>query len=129
MIELTTKPISPDYVTAKMKHDDRGCVVIFIGTVRNTSNDNKKVSALDIQLKDDNAETKLKEIAAEICSKWKLQTEDIYISRRYGTLRVGEVGLVVAISAPHRVEAFQACEYTIDMIKRGHITVEKDILV
>jgi molybdopterin synthase catalytic subunit len=129
MIELTKKPISPDAVTSKMKRDDRGCVVMFVGTVRNTSNDNKKVSALDIQLRDENAEAKLKEIAAEICSKWKLQPEDIYISRRYGTLKVGEVGLVVAISAPHRVEAFQACEYTINMIKKGHITVEKDILV
>jgi molybdopterin synthase catalytic subunit len=129
MIEVTTKPISPDDVFSRMKRDSRGCVVLFIGTVRNTSNDNKKVSALDIQLKDPDAERKLHEISEEIYRTWQLQPEDITISRRYGTLKVGEVGLIVAVAAPHRQEAFKACEYMIDRIKKGDITLEKDILI
>jgi molybdopterin synthase catalytic subunit len=127
MIELTANAISPDAISARLRRDNRGCVVVFIGTVRNTSKDNKKVTALDIRLRDNNAGDKLEAIVSEICRKWNLTTEDINISRRYGTLKVGEVGLVVAVAAPHRREAFEACEYIIDRIKKGDITAEIDI--
>ena len=70
---------------------------------------------------------KLRDIAVEITGKWPVKIEDIYIHRRYGRLKVGEIALVAAVGSIHRQEAFAACEYIIDRIKQGGITAEQDI--
>ena len=80
---------------------------------------------LEIEACDENAETKLREVASEIGQKWQLQ--DIAICRRIGKLQVGEVALVTVIAAPHRKEAFQACQYAVDRLKQGGITTEREI--
>jgi len=61
------------------------------------------------------ARKELEAIAEEIRSRWGL--EDVAILHRTGTLGPGEVLLVVAIGAPHREEAFEACRYAIDRYK------------
>ena len=67
----------------------------------------------------------LRNIAEEIYQKWGLR--DIAISRRTGKLKVGEIALVIIVAATHRQEAFEACQYAVDRIKQGHITMEKDL--
>ena len=125
MIEITSNPLSPDLIASSVRKDDYGAVIMFIGTVRNTSQDGDIVSFLEIKTCGQDAEAKLHNIASEIYHKWQLQ--DIAICRRAGKLKVGEIALVVAVAAPHRQEAFQACQYAIDRIKQGDITTEKDI--
>ena len=125
MIEITSNAILPEPVINSVKKDDYGAVVAFIGTVRNTCKDGNKVIALEIERHSNDAETKLRRMAAEIRQKWQLQ--DIAICRRTGRLKVGEIALVVAVASPRRKKAFQACEDIIDRIKQGEITTEKDI--
>ena len=108
-----------------MKTDDCGAIISFIGTVRNRSNDGKPVISLQIEPADENAEAKLGNVENEIRRKWPIQ--DIVIVRRIGKLKVGEIALVISVLAIHRQEAFQACEYAVDMIKKGNITLEQDI--
>ena len=110
-----------------MKTNECGAIVSFIGTVRSISNQGEMVTALQIEPSDKNAEVKLGEIEKEMRQKWPIH--DIAIHRRIGKLQVGEIALVVAVAAIHRQEAFQACEYAVDMIKKGGITLEQDILV
>jgi molybdopterin synthase catalytic subunit len=108
-----------------MAKNSLGAYVTFIGTVRNTSQEGNKVTHLLIEPRDNNAETKLRDIATEIQKKWNIQ--DIAISRRTGKLKVGEIALVIVVAAVHRQEAFEACQYIVDRIKQGHITTEKDL--
>ena len=125
MIKLTTSPISPGQIIDSLKKDSAGAYISFIGTVRNTSQTGEKVTHLLIEPSGKDAEAKLRDIASEINQKWGLK--DIVISRRTGKLKVGEIGLVIVVAAPHRQEAFQACQYAVDRIKEGHITIEKDL--
>lgn len=127
MIKITSDPIVPDPIVSGMKTDDCGAIVSFIGTVRSKSNQGEIVTALQIEPSDENAEVKLGEIENEIRRRWPIH--NIVIYRRIGKLQVGEIALVVAVAAIHRQEAFQACEYAVDMIKKGGITLEQDILV
>ena len=124
MIEITSKPLSPQFVIDKVKNDDCGAIVTFVGTVRNTTR-GRKVAFLEIETRDEKAEPRLHEVVSEINQKWQLH--DVAISRRIGNLRVGEIALVIAVAAAHRQEAFQACQYAVDRLKQGGITTEKEI--
>ena len=58
---------------------------------------------------------KLEEIRQEIHQRWGI--EDVAIAHRLGRLEIGEASLVVAVGAPHRKEAYEACAYAVDRIK------------
>jgi molybdopterin synthase catalytic subunit len=125
MIEITSRPISPDRIINSVKKDENGAIIAFIGSVRDTCNEGKQVAFLEIDISGPDSEAKLRDIASEIHTRWQLR--DIAISRRVGKLPVGEIALVVAISALHREEAFEACQYAVDVIKKGDITIERDV--
>lgn len=95
-----------------------------MSTIRGNTH-RSRVANLEIQPFDNRAEDKLGRIAEEVKQKWQIQ--GVAIWRRTGKLKVGEIGLVVAVASPHRSEAFKACEYIIDRIKEGDITTEKEI--
>jgi len=124
MIELTSSPIFPEPIVSRLRNDACGAIVTFVGTVRN-STQGKKVAFLEIKPCGENAEIELGKIASEIGKRWQLQ--NVAICRRIGKLKVGEIALVIAIASPHREEAFEACRYAVDSIKRGGITTEKEI--
>lgn len=92
-----------------------GGVALFLGTVRDHGEAGKVVE-LDYQSYVGLAERKLLEIEKEVLRKWPVKK--IRIVHRIGRLRLGEVSVAVALSTPHRAEAFEACRYAIDRIKR-----------
>ncbi len=114
MIEITEKPISPEFVVNKIKTDSSGCVVTYVGLIRDHSHGK---SVLSVEYKDSKgtAENKLPEIASEIRQKW--QINNLAICHRIGKLEVGDINLVVAIASAHRQEGFAACQYAIDQFK------------
>jgi molybdopterin synthase catalytic subunit len=126
-IQLTSEVLVPETIISNLKKDDCGAIVFFIGTVRNTDNSGGKVAFLDIKKAGENALTLLQEVALQIQHKWHLRSQDIIIHRRTGKLAVGDIALVVAITAIHRQEAFAACAYAVDRIKEGNITIERDL--
>ncbi len=125
MIQITSDPLSPELVANNLMKDEYGNVITFTGMVRNTCQEGNPVAFLEVEACREDGEAKLQEIASEIYQKWQLQ--DIAICRRIGRLKVGEIALIVAVAAPHRQEAFQACQYAVDRIKQGGVTTEKDI--
>ncbi len=115
MIEITEKPISPELVVRSVKSADSGCVVTYVGLIRGQS---RGKSVLSVKYKDvgQNAESRLREIASEIEQKWPVN--NVAICHRVGKLDVGDINLVVAIAAAHRLEGFAACQYAIDRFKQ-----------
>lgn len=114
MIEITRNPIEPQAIVNKVRKSAYGAVVTFLGTIRDNS-EGKKVLHLEYDAYPEMAKKKLGEVAAEIKARWGL--EDVAIVHRIGRIEVGDIALVIAIGAPHRREAFQACQYAIDRIK------------
>ena len=115
MIEITETPISPERVIDKVGNTSSGCVVTYIGLIRDYSQ-GKPVLSVEYQDSKGNAESTLQEIAKEARHRW--QIENIAISHRIGKLRVGEINLVVAVASAHRSEGFAACQYAIDQFKQ-----------
>lgn len=114
MIEITERPISPQKVIDKVKTDSSGCVVTYIGLIRNYSQ-GRAVLSVEYQDYEGNAGNKLQKIAREAEQRW--QIDGIAITHRVGKLKVGEINLVVAVASPHRSEGFAACQYVIDQFK------------
>lgn len=114
MIHITNKPIKPELVVKEVKTDSSGCVVTYVGLIRDTSR-GKTVLSVEYTDPDGKAEDKLRAIAGAIKKKWHVN--NVAIHHRVGKLMVGDINLVVAIAAAHRVEGFAACQYAIDQFK------------
>ena len=114
MIEITQTPISPERVIEKVKSDGSGCVVTYVGLIRNQSQ-GRPVLSVEYQDSDGKAVDTLREIASEANKGWPI--ENIAISHRTGKLMVGDINLVIAVASAHRSEGFAACQYLIDQFK------------
>ena len=115
LFKITEKPIDPDALYRDVLQDENGAVAIFAGVVRNNSN-NKSTDHLVYEAYADMAEKKMKEIGDEIKSRWGIV--DSGILHRIGRLEIGEISVLIAVSSPHRSEAFAACQYAIDRLKQ-----------
>ncbi|MBL7166813.1 MAG: molybdenum cofactor biosynthesis protein MoaE [Dehalococcoidales bacterium] len=114
IIEITEVSLSPDLVVGKVKTEGSGCVVTYVGLIRNQSR-GKHVLSVEYRDPAGNASDVLNQIASEAGRKWPV--ENVAISHRTGKLRVGEINLVVAVASAHRGEGFSACQYIIDQFK------------
>src|SRR5262245_41456040 len=114
MILLTCETIDYHYVTELVRRKQCGAVVVFLGTVRDITGDQVTV-ALDYEAYPIMAEKKLAEIEKAIRDRWAVG--EIVLVHRLGRLAIGDVSVAVAVSCPHRTEAFEACRYGIDRVK------------
>jgi molybdopterin synthase catalytic subunit len=124
VIEITQKPISPESVVNKVKTDSSGCVVAYVGLIRNYSQ-GKEVLSVEYEDTQGKAKDRLQQIASEIGKKW--QVNNIAICHRLGKLRVGDINFLVAIAATHRQEGFAACGYAVDRFKEIMPTKKREI--
>lgn len=103
---------------------EAGGVVIFEGLVRNHTR-GKEVLRLEFEAYESMAISELQKIAAEAFSRFDLHR--ISIQHRVGVLGVGELPVVIAVSASHRKSAFESCEYVIDRLKETVPIWKKEI--
>lgn len=115
MFEIVSDPIDVDRVIAAVRHDEDGGVVTFVGVVRN-QNRGKRVLYLEYEAYPEMAIGKMREIGQEIVDRWGLR--HVAIVHRVGRIEVGEASVAIAVAAPHRREAFEACHYAIDRLKQ-----------
>jgi molybdopterin synthase catalytic subunit len=113
-ILLQPEPLSEQAALDFVKTDDTGGIVTFVGTVRNQTKGNQ-VMKLDFEAYKPMAISEMRKIAERAVEKYSLNK--IAIHHRIDSLAIGEVPVVIAVSAPHRKAAFAACEYCIDMLK------------
>lgn len=114
IFKISEARIDPDALYQLVLQDSNGAVVTFCGVVRNHAN-NKPTRYLVYEAYPEMAEKKLTEIGAEVAARWNIQ--DMGIVHRVGRLEIGEISVLVAVSSPHRAEAFEACRYAIDRLK------------
>ncbi len=114
MIKITDQPINISEVIELANADGAGAIDVFIGTVRNKTQE-KQVTQLEFEAYEGMAVKELEKIAKSAKSKWPV--EKIAIYHRKGILEIGEVAVVIAVSTPHRKDAFEACQFAIDTLK------------
>jgi molybdopterin synthase catalytic subunit len=114
MIKITDKQIDIQKVVDTASSLEAGAVDVFIGTVRNHAN-GKNVVWLEYEAYETMAVAEIRKIVDEASARWHLC--GWAVSHRVGTLRPGEVSVVVAVSTPHRKNSFEACQYIIDHLK------------
>jgi molybdopterin synthase catalytic subunit len=114
MVDLTQEPIDYFALTEQVRRADCGAVVTFLGTVRDLTGDRVTV-ALDYEAYPAMAEKKMAEIEQDTRARWPVGAMGMV--HRLGHLEVGEVSVAVAVSCPHRAQAFEACRHAIDRLK------------
>ncbi|MDA2932352.1 molybdenum cofactor biosynthesis protein MoaE [Nitrospinae bacterium AH-259-F20] len=107
-------PISLDEVAQMVRRDSSGAVAAFGGVVREET-EGRRVLYLEYEAYPSMAERKMTQIGEEIRAKWTV--DSVAILHRVGRLEVGEMSLAIAVAAPHRREALDACSYAIERLK------------
>ena len=115
MIRVTKENFSVDDVIAGLKSRSTGGVVSFLGVVRGESK-GKPVEHIEIEVYEEMAVYQLEVIRRQAIERFGV--EEVAIVHRYGSLKASENILLVVVASPHRAEAFEACRYVIDEIKR-----------
>ena len=113
--EVTDRPLSEAALTEAVAHPEAGGVVVFSGVVRNETG-GRRVKFLEYEAHGQMAEAKMREIGEMLRARWP-SVKRVAIAHRVGRLEIGEASVVVAVSAAHRREAFEACRFAIDRLK------------
>lgn len=116
MFAIVRETIDVAALARHVRSDDCGAVVTFSGVVREMSDDGRPVTGLSYEAHGEMARAEFERIAAE--ARERFGTCELAIVHRTGDLRVGDVSVAVAVAAPHRSAAFDACQYAIDELKR-----------
>ncbi|MCP9745262.1 molybdenum cofactor biosynthesis protein MoaE [Lacihabitans sp. CS3-21] len=123
-IKLTQEILSLDICSAFVAADDVGGIVSFVGTVRNQTK-GKSVLKLDFEAYETMAISEMRKIAEQALSKFEIKK--IAIHHRTGSLKVGEVPVIITASSAHRKAAFEACQFAIDTLKETVPIWKKEI--
>jgi molybdopterin synthase catalytic subunit len=115
MIRLQHAPIDVDEVIQNVLAPASGAVDVFIGTTRDHAA-GRSVRALDYEAHETMALREIEKIVAAAKERWKVA--GIAVIHRLGRVNVGEASVVIAVSAAHRAEAFDACRHVIDTLKQ-----------
>ena len=114
MISLTQSPIDYYALMESVRSPQSGAAVLFLGTVRELTGGRRTV-ALDYEAYPQMAELKLAELEVVARSRWPI--DRIGIIHRLGHLELGDISVAVAVSCPHRKQAFEAGQFLIDELK------------
>ena len=114
LFEVKTGALEPQRLIDHVRKDESGAVALFSGVVRN-ENLGRRVLYLEYDAYPEMAERVMREIAEEVKARWPVL--DVAIQHRTGRLEIGETSLLVAVSAAHRKEAFEACHALVDRFK------------
>ncbi len=115
-VAVTEARLPVDAATAWATTPGSGGVVVFLGVVRDSSDDRSGVTALTYEAYEDEAIRRMHAIAASARDRWPV-LERVALLHRTGELALSEASVAVVVSAPHRPEAFEAARYCIDTLK------------
>ena len=114
MIELTKQPIDTQQVLGRVSSTQAGAVVLFLGTTREFTR-GRQTRSLNYECYAEMAEKKLAELEAQAHERWQLVATAIV--HRVGPVELGEISVAIAVSSPHRQNAFEAGQWLIDTLK------------
>ncbi len=114
MVIVTKNPISPEAIYERIRKSQAGSVLLHYAVVKNQAGD-RKSAGIHFE-KAGNMEAELSAISEEMQQRWKI--EDVLLVRRIGTLNVGEIISLVAVSSPSSNDAFDACRHGLERLKK-----------
>lgn len=123
-ILLTTENLDLDFCRSYVAHDAAGGEVIFVGTVRNQTK-GKVVERLEFEAYEPMAISEMQKIAKAAAKRFGLFHAVIH--HQLGVLQVGDIPVIIAVSAAHRAAAFEACQFCIDTLKETVPIWKKEI--
>ncbi len=115
MIEITEAPIDHAALTDRVRSNVAGAVCTFLGTVRELTG-GRQTLWLDYEAYPEMALKKMSELETQVRARWPIV--DVAMMHRVGRLELGEISIVIAVSCPHRHQAFEACRWLIDEFKQ-----------
>jgi molybdopterin synthase catalytic subunit len=115
MISIIKDTIDQLKILEELKDNSSGAVVFFTGIVRD-HNSKEKVEGIFYEAYEEMVNEILKKIENEVLKNWNIKK--FIAIHRIGYLKVGEISVIVGVSSEHRKEAFEACSYGIDNIKK-----------
>jgi len=115
-VSLTEQPLPVASAADWAVRPDCGAVVVFSGTARNHAEGRPDVEVLEYEAYEEQVVPRLEAIASEARRRWP-STGRLAVLHRTGRIEIGESSVVVAASAPHRDDAFQAARFCIDTLK------------
>jgi molybdopterin synthase catalytic subunit len=124
MIEITPDPIDHSAIVELVRSNQAGAICSFLGTVREMTGE-RRTLALDYEAYPVMAAKMLEELEAEARSRWPILK--LALVHRTGRLELGEISVLIAVSCPHRNEAFEACRWLIDTLKEVVPIWKKDV--
>ena len=118
---ISDRPLDLGALVALVASPDAGSVATFLGTSRRTSNNaarvEKPVETLWYEAYEPMAVKRLAEIGAEAARRFEVTRVAAW--HRVGEVAIGEASIAIAVSAPHRAAAFDACRFVIEEVKRS----------
>ena len=115
MIEITHQEIDTAALLEQVESNLAGAVVLFLGTTREMTGD-RRTRSLVYEAYEAMAQKKMAELADEARQRWPLT--GCAIVHRLGQLELREVSVAIAVSSPHRRDAFEAGQWLIDTLKQ-----------
>jgi molybdopterin synthase catalytic subunit len=123
---ISEQPLDVARVVAEVERDEAGGIASFVGTVRDASR-GRDVTHLEYEAFEEMAEPMLRRLGDELTAKHGLSA--VAIHHRIGRVEIGEASVVVAVSAPHRAAALDACRQAIDTLKETIPLWKKEVYV
>jgi molybdopterin synthase catalytic subunit len=123
---LSEAPLSVETVAAEVASDNAGAIATFVGTTRARSR-GRDVIRLEYEAYEGMAEAEMERIAGQLRERHDVL--DVAIHHRIGPVAIGETSVVIAVSAPHRAAAFDACREAIDTLKQTVPLWKKELYV
>ncbi len=114
-VALTRSPIDSEELIAAAKRGDDGAVVVFDGIVRNHTR-GRQTLHLDYEAYEEMAAKQMRELAGE--ARTRFDVRQVTMIHRLGRLEVGETSVLIVVASAHRAQAFDACRWLIDTLKR-----------
>jgi len=114
-IQLLETPLNPQETLHLVADDAAGGLVSFVGTVRNHTK-GQSVLRLEFEAYAPMATAEMRKIAEIMVIRWPVL--HVAIHHRVGVLAIGEIAVLIAVSAAHRGAAFEACQFAIDTLKQ-----------
>lgn len=126
VVGLTRDVIDADTLIAAAKHGEDGAVVVFDGIVRNHTR-NRQTLYLDYEAYEEMALKQMDALSRDAISRFGVR--HVTLVHRLGRLNVGETSVLIVVASAHRAQAFDACRWLIDTLKKTVPIWKKEIFV
>jgi molybdopterin synthase catalytic subunit len=126
LVDVSPDEIVPERAVGFVADPGAGGICSFLGTVRDHS-DGGDVTGLTYEAWQDLAVKRLEGLGQELFDTWPVRR--VALLHRFGDLRIGDVSVAIAVSAPHRAAAFEACRHAIEKLKQDVPIWKKEHLV